>query len=501
MAFREPQPRIQYNGINIDFDAVSSWKNVPMKKRSSIEAESGIKEHLLSYQKERLSAILDFQDAQKIINELRQFYQFMMDDSTATFKAWRDRQLGGYFPFEGKTLYNNDRVNGTYTQALSSSAMNNSYLDPSTGLLTFVANTANTPRFPAGKFGHGILIEGSRKNELNTDFSTWTASNVTVAATTAETKDPEGGVGAAKLTATSAQGTVTFTTAVVIAAQDAVTSIFLKSSGGTTDIRLAIRGSTSGNHSSGQLLVPTNGQDGNGFTRYQLNWENGVDTALVGNLEVQITIFDNGATVFAYIPQLEQGADIMGASSVIKGNALTRSAASLVYAATNIINRTRGSISMWFKPQWSYAKHPFACLFHSGVDTTNRHISFGITNSGTWEVRLYHGNSTNFIQISPSASEITQDAWNYIVMTYDSLLISNIVKFYVNGALAAQGGSGAGDASSVGTSFGLGCFNTGGSPAYAVIDDFMAYSEPLTAGEGKYIYELGTALALERSYF
>src|SRR3990172_4535968 len=340
MAFREPQPRIQYNGINIDFDAVSSWKNVPMKKRSSIEAESGIKEHLLSYQKERLSAILDFQDAQKIINELRQFYQFMMDDSTATFKAWRDRQLGGYFPFEGKTLYNNDRVNGTYTQALSSSAMNSSYLDPSTGLLTFVANTANTPRFPAGKFGHGILIEGSRKNELNTDFSTWTASNVTVAATTAETKDPEGGVGAAKLTATSAQGTVTFTTAVVIAAQDAVTSIFLKSSGGgTTDIRLAIRGSTSGNHSSGQLLVPTNGQDGNGFTRYQLNWENGVDTALVGNLEVRITIFDNGATVFAYIPQLEQGADIMGASSAIKGNALTRNAGNLIYPAAGIINR------------------------------------------------------------------------------------------------------------------------------------------------------------------
>src|SRR4030067_307765 len=97
MAFREPQPRIQYNGINIDFDAVSSWKNVPMKKRSSIEAESGIKEHLLSYQKERLSAILDFQDAQKIINELRQFYQFLLVDFTRPLRPWRDGKLGGYF--------------------------------------------------------------------------------------------------------------------------------------------------------------------------------------------------------------------------------------------------------------------------------------------------------------------------------------------------------------------------------------------------------------------
>lgn len=500
MSFLYPKPRIKYNGINIDFDALSAKSKYPkpVHKVLTDEVDSGIEEHLSFYTREHIVDVLDFVDAQKIVNELRQFYEYAK--GKANFEYWRDRNLGGYFPFEGN-LYNNNRVNGTYTQALSSGAMNSSYLDPDTRLVTFVANTANTPRFPAGKFGRGIILENQRKNELNTDFSTWTVDpDITRTVNTPETKDPEGGGAATKFSASGVNNDIFFITSKAVSTNDAAAYIFLKSPSGTVNIPFEIQSTVAGTLASGSFAAVPNGPDGNGFTKFQISYESGGSVSGDFLIIFQVPI---GSAIYAYAPGLEVGIDVLYPTSPIKGNALTRNGCTLSYPATNLINRTAGAISFWFKPQWAYNKKAFTHLIYVQNANSGSMIRLAVTNQN-WEFRLYYNNNnSDFVQIFTTASVLIQNAWNHIVMNFDPFMLfqTKVIRLYANGTEVDNGaGSSAVNIDNLGTYVFIGAPSTP-SQADGIFDDVMFYGEPLTAGEVKYIYNMGRALGLERKYF
>lgn len=167
MSFLRAQTRIKYGTIHIDFDAARDFSNTPDHRRVTREMTSRQREHLNYPTVEKVEALLDFVDAQKIINELRQFYESVKDGTS--FEFWRNRNLGGYWTFEN-TLRNNDRLAGTFTRAQSAGQSNAYFFNPDTQLYENVA-AVDTPGYPGGKFGRGVAIGGQRKNEVDTDLA------------------------------------------------------------------------------------------------------------------------------------------------------------------------------------------------------------------------------------------------------------------------------------------------------------------------------------------
>jgi len=339
--------QIKYNSINIDFE--NDWVRFNpnlISDGSHVQAASGITQTVKLFEQERISTQLRNSPGQDQI-QLQRFFEYANDGST--FELTRNRDLGTYISFEGggnsalvptitpRGLQTNDKVAGTFTQtAVANSSW---YLDPSTGLQTVVPTTNNIPRFPGGKYAqHGIQIDGARTNDADPDMdpatSSWTATTTTVDDDTTETKAPDGTNTAHKITSTGASGFITLDTGRTVTSNDYAFSAFLKANEATTvSVEMQIRGTGGG---TAQLLGPFNlnatGSDGNGFTRYQLNYEDGVDPALTTNFEIRIRIIANARTFYAWCPQGEVG---LFASSPIVSSGATRNAENLKFSSTN----------------------------------------------------------------------------------------------------------------------------------------------------------------------
>ncbi len=302
--------RIIYNSINVDLER--NWNEaevVNRQQRASSQSAAGVEEFLNFFDQDFITMVKERITAHEL-QQLKQWYEYVKDGTA--FEFLRDKDLGGFWEFE-KTLDNNDLVAATFTRAAGDSG-NASYVDPSTGLLTF-EDTVDTPRFPAGKWGHAVIIEGSRDNIIlnhGMDHADWSKSNITVSADTTEILDPAGGNNADKLTASAANGTVTLTTTVDVGTDDGVFSIWIASPSGDVE---------------GEIRITDGGASVTGTTTFtatpagewiQVPYTNAGDPG--DNWVFVIQIDTNTEVIYVYGPQGEAGADILFASSYIRGD-------------------------------------------------------------------------------------------------------------------------------------------------------------------------------------
>ena len=181
--------RIEYDGNVIEL--LRPWTSFQPRKPISSDtrqAQSGIEQTAKFFSQYFIDARLNLLSPQEK-SELLRLFEFA--EGGNSFTLIRDKNLGAYINFEGginptatpRGLKTNDDVDGTFTRTnVADSAW---YLDEGTGLLT-LRDGADVPRFPAGKYGAGIQIDGLAVNLITNRISNaaWTKSNMTAVTST-----------------------------------------------------------------------------------------------------------------------------------------------------------------------------------------------------------------------------------------------------------------------------------------------------------------------------
>lgn len=490
-------PRIIYgSGLDreVDFDVPAVLPSGPLTDSiiQSLPALSGVEKFTRWYDRKQIDLV--FRNlSPEVAAQLFDFRDYQQQNPGTAFTVELDRDLGGYHSFHN-TLDDNDSNAGTHTRASVAYALN-----PATGM--FTSHATNTPRYVAGRNGKAAYFsEASRTNIITypNDLSdaSWAKSTATISANTSEVDDPEGTNTADKIsiTGTPAAG-VGWTSSTAISTNSASFNCWLRTDGIDREVLIGIQSTSTGIIASNTVTITGQWQN------FELNYVSSGSVA--GNWEfIIVTNEGSGAIIYHYSSMGEVGAGIENASTIpdptASGSTATRSADKLLIPATNL-NREKGTIGMWVYPTFTYDEHPGTCLFHSGVDTSQRHTSLSVLGSGLWEYRVYlHNSSSSYIQLIPSASGLTKDTWHFVVITYDST-IANGIRLYLNGSLI--GGPSVNDsfpASSVGTNMGVGNFNDGALPWFGAIQDFFYESRAWTATEVSRFYTMPSGYGLNR---
>ena len=481
--------RITYNGINIDFEREFNDFSIKTEQRNALSQAASGKESFLNFYNQ------DFITASRRLltgheqNQLDKFYEYARDGSTFSFE--RDRNLGTYIPFEGKSLDTNDGTAGTLTRTLSTDSAY--YVDPLDGLLK-VVNSADTGRFVEGKYGSGLMLQGAQTNLIThpSQFNnaSWTQSiDISVTADTTETKDPMGTNLADILVSGGPVPQITFTTSAAVGTDDAAFGVLMKTNSGTHSVVLRITGTTGGS-TEVTHVVDAVGTNADWTTTGGWGWYT-IDTAnsgFSGNWEFEIEL-DGANDVYAFGATGVAGAGMRFVGMPIgclSTTSITRNIENLTYPTTNIVNQTKGTVAFWFKPEFQKPDNPTVNLFWIDSDNVQvRILSAYILNSGTMEVRYYNQDGS-FAQIATFNSlwTINQNQWHHFAFTYNN---ENAIIFYLDGVLKDQQLSG----------FPLNVANVTGNlyigraGAFGVFDDFLIAKEVLTAGEINNIYNRG----------
>lgn len=492
--------RIEYDGNVIDLQR--PWTSFQPRKPVSSDtsqAQSGIEQTAKFFSQHFIDARLNLLSPQEK-SELLRLFEFA--EGGDSFTLIRDRNLGAYINFEGginptaapRGLKTNDDVDGTFTR--TDAADSAWYLDEGTGLLT-VRDVVDQARFPAGKFGAGIQMDGAAVNLIDQPsgpFNTnnWSSTlNMSFAADTTETKDPADGNVADKLTAT---GTPGFTTNITGTAKGnkVAGAVWLKCPFGTVAARVVIGGSTSGTEE--KLITVT--------TEWRRYFVQGDSTAWVGTIGFTIRIDTSGDILYAWGAALYDSAEFdLGTVGPLSAASVTRNAEKLLFPSANVLNREKGTIAIRFKPRWAAAAHDIAVLFNSGQSDSIRHILIRVLGTGFIEVitNLNNSSTQHFAKSFDATSLLTQDVYADYVLTYDAT-ISNGFLQYVDGILRDTSSNTPFNINEVQTNFSLGSDLIGNAPAFCNFDEILILNGVvLTANEIQGFFNLGIGLGVPRN--
>ena len=456
--------QIEYNSIKVSF--VRQWNNFAIRKAQNqaiSRSAARVRETLNFANQDLIQAVKERLTAQELA-ELLQFYEFAKDGSSFIFT--RDRDLGAYWNFE-KTLNNNDENALTFTRT-AGTAKNASYIDPSTGLLTF-EDTLNIPRYDSGKYGHGLVIEGARTNIIqeSEDFTvTWTVNQATIADNTTDVTDPAGGNDAGKLTATSNNGFINYQTAVAIGADDGTGAIFIRCASGTVAGKLKLLSSTSLELANLDVIATPEWQ------RVQVPYENATPG---NNWMLRLQIDTSGEILYIYGGQLEVGSDVLFASNYIQATdaaTKTRNADRAKLAPTNIVGNSKGTIMLWYKPEIQvFNKHALIILYeHGDSGGGDIHSRIVIENTGNFLCGLRSSTGSEITAGGSLTSAFTAGEQAHIAFTYDST-ISNGIKAYYNGVLLGTSTNDPFIPAFNQDFFNIGTNRIGGFHAFGIIDE------------------------------
>ena len=483
--------QIEYNSIKINFDR--GWNEFTFNKiqrRISQESEAGIKQYLNFFNRDLVRAGRERLTAQEMI-ELLEWYDYVKDGTSFTFL--RDRDLGAFWAFE-KTLNNNDENALTFTRT-AGTASNASYTDPSTGLLTF-EDTLNTPRYDSGKYGHGLVIEGTRTNLVQNqgmDHADWVKTNFTVSDNnTTEILDPAGGNNSDKITAAANGGNAVYT-GPAVSTNDGAFSVWIACPSGTVAGQIIIDdASVTNTTTQGYTATPI-------WQRIQVPYENIGDPADTWTATINITT--SGDVIYVYGPQLEAGANVLFASNFILTSGATkdRNTERAKLAPTNIIGNSKGTIAFWFTPEiQDLTKHAGLALFeHGDSGGGDIHLKMSIDTSSRLLVQTWDalGSSIDALETIPS---FTAGEPAYIAMTYDST-ISNGIKAYYNGVLLKTSTNDAYVPIANQDFFNIGTTRVGGAPAFGIFDEFKIRKDVLSLAQIRSIYQRGRGEGTRRN--
>ncbi len=483
-------PRLTYNSINVDFDYYFNEFEVTKKEKAGEnEALSGVIETIDYFQRKYVRAVKERLTAE-LIDRLERFYDYVR--SGASFSLWRDRNLGLYLSFEGKSLYSHDGNDATFARTGAAQEE-----DPD-GLV--VAPAENYAKFPAGLYGRGLRIEGIRTNylirsEALDTGAAWTVSNITAAADTTETADPEGANTAEKLTASAANARIYQDTTESIGTNDIVFSVWLKAkSYRASGVKLRIC-TTAGAEIAVETVSPTVE-----WARYDVVHESSGNNAV--NMRAEIEVVTNGDVYYAWGAQLEYGVDVLYASTYIPTAAATvaRGTESCYWTVDNSkFSMTKGTVSFWIKPPYAYTEGQ-SRVFLKVVNSVPTAIFMLWRNTtGDLVAQFYttSGGTGDACTITDAA--ITKDAWNHIVVTYD-LTAANSIKIYINGALAGTS-TNSGHAVLTPAKLYLGSDQTPAYHADAIFDEVLILTEVKELNWVTWAYNYGKSFGYRQNYF
>lgn len=486
--------RIEFDGNFLNLNrAWSDFQPQRFTKKSELDMDSGLVETHKFFSKWFINARLTLLDPQEKA-QLQRLFEYAEDGSS--FTLIRDRNLGAYINFEGginptaapRGLKTNDDVDGTFTRTnVADSAWS---LDEGTGLLT-LRDGADVPRFPAGKYGAGIQIDGAAVNLITNRISNaaWTKVTMT-AATTTETLDPAGNnSNVDKLTATASSATAKFTTGTA-KGNEAAGKFWIKSPSGNVSLNLTIETTT----------VLTNAVTATPVWQ-ELKIQGDTSLLAAGNLKLGIEIVTNGKIVYVWhTPQLFDSAEFdLGTVGPLSTSSITRNAEKILFPSANIINQENGTILFRFNPAWVLGSQGTRTLFQSGASSTNRHVEIKMAATSRIEFKIYtlNGSGTG-ISENPVVSGITQNQWTTLAVTYNSI-ISNGAKLYLDGVLDTTSTNDPFSISSVGTNFAIGSTLTGALTSHCAFDEVLITRNVLSANEIAAIHALGIGLGVPKN--
>jgi len=491
--------RIEFDGNFINLNRPwSDFQPSRRMKSQSDQADSGVEETLFSFAQWFINARLNLLDPQEKA-QLQRLFEYAEDGSSFTL-------IRDYIPFEGginptaapRGLKTIDDVDGTFTRTdVADSAW---YLDEGTGLMR-LRDGADVPRFPAGKYGAGIQIDGAAVNLLVNRISNaaWTKLGIT-AVTTTETLDPAGGSNVDKLTATAPGGSVSQQSGTPVG-NNVATEFWLKSSLGNIACTLQV-GGTTGIANTGITVTPiwqpfSFSADSSGFT---------------GDIGSALFITNNGDIVYSWhTPQLFDNAQFsLGTVGPLSTSSITRNAEKLTFPSANIVNRDKGTVLMWVKPSFD-PTNPFgaaAMFFESGdsagalADVHIRCFYDGATaDQIILQIRGDNIDQARMTLISNTTTGLTQDNLHLFVFTYDTTVTGG-GHIFIDGlelTYASGDSNAAFNVSEVGDTFAIGSELDGVSPSFSVIDEVLILQNVLTANEIAGIHALGIGLGVPRN--
>lgn len=490
--------RIEFDGNFINLNR--AWTDFQPRrsvKSNSVQAESGIEQTVKFFHQWFINARLNLLDPQEK-SQLQRLFEYAEDGSS--FTLIRDRNLGTYIPFEGginpsaapRGLKTNDDIDGTFTRTnVPDSAW---YLDEGTGLVT-LRDGANVPRFPAGKYGAGIQIDGVAVNLIDAPSGpftsgNWGTINMTVNADTAETLDPAGTNTADKLTATATNGSIIYTSSTAVG-NDVSMGVWLKSSTGNVSANLQIRGSGGGSDSVAITVTPI-------WQRFSLTADT---TAYTTNLLFDVIIDTNTEIIYIWGVSAFDSAEFdKGTIGAASTSSITRNAEKLTYLSANSVNRDKGTVMLWVKPRWVKGSNPLSSIFDIEATSGNSFFRVRVLINGALEIRMHNGDNSIEFETNPD-SVMTQDIFAHLAFTYDTTVsIANLVTI-IDGVLiqSFNNTNGAFNPKEVGTNISIGAESDGTFPAFCIFDDILILNNVLTVNEIKGIFDLGIGLGVPRN--
>lgn len=487
--------QIVYNSINVDFERPwNAYKYQNIQRQTATEMASGVVHSANYYDSDYVIAQKNKLTAHEA-EQLLRFYEYAKDGSTFTFV--RDRGLGTAIGFEGKSLKDIDENTLTFTR--SHTANTAGYLDPSTGLYTWIG-AADTARFPAGKYSGGVIVEPARENlcgrSESLDHGDYTPTNITVAANTSESNFIDGNATAERLTITNATNSLVYSTGTAVSTNDGVNSLWLRSRSGSVSSTLRLT-STTGAFNADQAITITP------------SWQNFYSifespSSQAGNWRFNLMNTDNAAVIYAGGVQIEVGSGVLFPSQYIKsdaGGTVTRPVEDLSDSSTNIVSETKGTMGLWFYPRFVYDETDGVYLMCFGVPAGgNVGGALRIDSSGNLIGEIYRADGTA-IQASGSLSSMNQDSFdNHAVMTWDTT-ISNGIKIHFNGALLATSSNSAFTPRSDHTFYFIGHDNNSGNHCGAVISDPFIRKDVRSAANINHIYNSAIGLGEQKNRF
>lgn len=490
-------PRLQYNSINVDFDRhFNELEIYAEEKKSENESDGGAIETIDFFERWKVSAVKERLKAE-LVDQLQEFWRYCKGG--ASFKFWNDMCLGLYLAFEGKSLRTNDELNATFARS------GTAYMtDPSTGLATSIAE--NYARFPSGKFGRGLLIEGTKQNILTyseqLNHANWAATNVTVAANTTETLDPAGGSTSEKLTAGAANGDLTQNIATAIGTDDGCFSIWLKAqTQSTAGITLYIKDSAGATLASQDCTITTQ------WVRYSVAYNSPGNNA--NNWRVVIEMNTNGDIMYGWGAQLEVGAHRRFPSGYIltTSAAASRSNESCYWDITEGLEfgALEGTIAFWIKPEWLYNEgggaggDPVRTLLNVVNSAGGTVLEITRNASSQIVATFYAPDGSTTVTATAAATLVTQNTWAHIILTWD-LTQTNMVKLYINGALVNTS-TNSPMTIKIADKVYLGSSDTPDQHADAVFDEVLFLTEEKDSVFVSWLYGYARALGYRRNYF
>ena len=489
--------RFKYNNIHVDFEREWNDFQVERANRQTVnEAFSGITETLEFFNRDIITLRRDWLTGSEI-EQLEDWWEYVRDGSS--FSLWRDKDVVLYLPFEGKSL--TDTANATTgTFARNDTAL---YEDADTKEVEFVA--INTARFPEGKFGRGLLMEGTLDNVCTNEeaFNIWdVVTNITATANSTDVKSPIGDNTAERLAPDGVGNPSLYeTTGQAIGTTSATFSVWLRALSGSFTVSLEIwDNNTPEILETNSVTVTTEwtrlavtyisaGDLGARIYRVHMDWENNTNYVL-----------------YAWGAQLETKQYKTNYSGNNLDYGRSRSAAdSLYYDISSLLTSydTKWSIGFWIKTPYNYNRHPqgtvdFFKITNSAA--TGTHTNLYMDSSGNFYANCYKANATSAGNATVSASGyIAANTWVYLVMTVDST-IANGIKLYANGSLIATSASSAFAVAAVARLY-LGCNTAAGYEIDSIIDDFIIEKRVLSDGEIYSRYIKNKALGLRRNYY